>query len=70
MFILTFQSEAHARLAAETMKCLDQHFHLQKISMFFIGQGLSALTLICSRNKDVGRNFRRLLNPVAQPCSS
>ncbi|KRP60982.1 hypothetical protein TU79_10470 [Pseudomonas trivialis] len=70
MFILTFQSKVHARLTAETMKCLDQHFHLQKIFMFFIGQGLSALTLFCSRNEGVGLGFRRLLNPVAQPCSS
>ena len=32
--------------------------------------GLSALALFCSRNKNVGRSFRRFLNPVAQPCSS
>ncbi|AZF62483.1 hypothetical protein C4J83_1479 [Pseudomonas sp. LBUM920] len=52
------------------MKLQDRYFHLQKIPMFFIGQGLSALALFCSRNKDVGRTFRRFLNPVAQPCSS
>jgi hypothetical protein len=57
-------------VSAEYMKCLDQHFHLQNLSMFFIGQGFSALALFCSWNKDVGRNFRRFLNPVAQPCSS
>lgn len=52
------------------MKFLDQHFHLQKFLMFFIGQGLLALALFCSRNKNADRNIRRLLNPVAQPCSS
>ena len=31
--------------SAESMKCLDQHFHLQKLPMFFIGQGLMALAL-------------------------
>ncbi|AZE98913.1 hypothetical protein C4J95_1436 [Pseudomonas orientalis] len=52
------------------MKCLDQHFHLQKIFMFFIGQGFSALALFVRGTKNVGRGFRRFLNPVAQPCSS
>jgi len=56
--------------SVESMKCLDHFFHLLKSPMFFIGQGLSALALFCSRNKNVGRSFRRLLNPVAQPCSS
>ncbi|AZE65867.1 hypothetical protein C4K00_1472 [Pseudomonas synxantha] len=47
------------------MKSLDQHFHLQKLPMFFIGQGLMALALFCSRDKSVGRSLRHLLNPVA-----
>lgn len=32
-------------LGAGCMKSLDQHFHLQKLPMFFIGQGLMALAL-------------------------
>ncbi|AZF04273.1 hypothetical protein C4J94_1490 [Pseudomonas sp. R5-89-07] len=52
------------------MKCLDQHFHLQKILMFFIGQGLSALALFFRGTKNVDCGFRPFLNPVAQPCSS
>lgn len=70
MFILTFHSKSLPGWLPRDMKCPDQHFHLQKSLMFFIGQGLSALALFCSRNKDVGRSFRRFLNPVAQPCSS
>lgn len=47
------------------MKFPDQHFHLQKLPMFFIGQGLLALALFCSRNKNVVCRIRRLLDPVA-----
>ena len=48
-----------------------EYFHLQNLLMFFIGQNSSALALCCSRNVDVASSsLRRLLNPVAQPCSS
>ena len=43
--------------SAESMKCLDHFFHLLISPMFFIGQGLTALALFCSRNKNVGRSF-------------
>ena len=47
-----------------------EYFHLQNLLMFFIGQSSSALALCCSRNVDVASSsLRRLLNPVAQPCS-
>jgi|UPI00030829AC hypothetical protein len=47
------------------MKSLDQHFHLQKLPMFFIGQGLMALALFVRGTKNAGRSARHLLNPVA-----
>ncbi len=48
-----------------------EYFHLQNLPMFFIGQNSSALALCCLRNIDAGNSsLRRLLNPVAQPCSS
>lgn len=43
--------------SVESMKCPDHYFHLLKSPMFFIGQGLTALALFCSRNKNVGRSF-------------
>ena len=69
MFILAFHPTSMRGWLPSVMKCLDQHFHLQKSLMFFIGQGLLALAFLFAE-QDVGRSFRRFLNPVAQPCSS
>ena len=49
--------------SAESMKCLDHFFHLLIFPMFFIGQGLTALALFCSRNKNVGRSFSAFIEP-------